>query len=90
MIEAAIAELPAHVLRVPRRQLLLRLDYAERLIARGQTATTLLELRYRRRRLDGCQPLRAGAGDWIKDCPAQIGIRVLVDRLIANLSCASP
>lgn len=56
----------------------------EQLIGAGELDAASTKLQNVRQRLDGCG-LLADSNDWIIDCPAQIGVRDLIDLILANL-----
>lgn len=68
-----------------RNALLMRLENAERAVARGQVEQAVHQLANLRDRVDGCGT-SADGNDWIVDCAAQVQIRDLLDLLISNLS----
>jgi hypothetical protein len=61
-----------------------RLDTVEKLVARDDIDQALDELKYLRKRVDGCGS-RADRNDWIVDCAVQKRIRGYIDLLITNL-----
>jgi len=61
-----------------------RLDTVEKLVAKGTIGQAIDELKYLRKRVDGCGS-RPDKNDWIVDCAVQKRIRGYIDLLITNL-----
>jgi hypothetical protein len=87
-VEDEIASLPEQVFKSNgpghRDALLSILGEIEQLIGAGELDAASTKLQNVRQRLDGCG-LLADSNDWIIDCPAQIGVRDLIDLILANL-----
>jgi hypothetical protein len=56
----------------------------EQLISAGDLAGAVQKLKNLRLRVDGCGN-KADPSDWITDCAEQVKVRILIDKLIANL-----
>ncbi len=88
-VEDEIASLPQQVFKSNgpghRDALLSILGEIEQLIGAGDLDAAATKLQSLRRRLDGCGPI-ADTDDWIIDCPAQVGVRDLIDLILANLA----
>ncbi len=86
-IESAIQSLDDDAFngRGNRRATIVRLEAAERAVARGNNAQAIHMLENLLRRMDGCGS-EPDPNDWIVDCGDQVFIRSLVNLLIVNLS----
>jgi FG-GAP repeat len=87
-LEDQIASLPQHVFKSSgdghRDAMLSVVAEIEQLISEAELGAVSTKLQNLRKRVDGCNSV-ADSNDWILACPAQIGVRELIDLILANL-----
>ncbi len=88
-LEGEIESLPQQAFKSAgpghRDALLSVLGEVEQLIGAGELDAASTKLQSLRGRVDGCGSIAEG-NDWIVTCPAQVGVRDLIDLILSNLA----